>query len=159
MLEIISSSNIYTKPPSTHLQIVNTCGLVHQLLISPSFNLIGPTLSTKLKPLSHCRSVASLYLFYNYFNRICFNEFAALVSLNVNTLNQPESVKSEQFHCRCQKTLYCNSFFVFFPLQLLTFGILSLIPRFPDCINMQKIKWVFLHLLIHTSMVLFQQLT
>ena len=42
-------------------------------------NLIGPELSSKLQPLSHRRNVASLCLFYKYFNGGCSDELQALV--------------------------------------------------------------------------------
>ena len=42
-------------------------------------NIIGPTLASKLQPLAHRRDVASLSLFYRYFNNRCSDELSSLV--------------------------------------------------------------------------------
>ena len=42
-------------------------------------NMIGPNLSSGLQSLSHRRNVASLSLFYRYYNGLCSDELSALV--------------------------------------------------------------------------------
>ena len=42
---------------------------------------VGPSFIASLEPLSHCRNVASLILFYRYFFGRCLSEVAELVPL------------------------------------------------------------------------------
>ena len=78
-------------------------------------NLIGPSLSTKLQPLSHRRNVVSLCLFHKYFNGLCSDELAALVPPRRKyTRPTRQSAKSHPFTVevlRCQRAFYSNSFF------------------------------------------------
>ena len=78
-------------------------------------NLIGPDISSKLQSLSHRRNVASLSLFYKYFNGQCSQELSDLVpSLRKFTINT-RFFKSQHIYTvsipRCRSTTYQNTFF------------------------------------------------
>ena len=103
-------------------------------------NLIGPELSSKLQPLSHRRNVASLCLFYKYFNGECSDELQALVPPRRKYPRQTrQAAKSHPFTVeipRCKRAFYSNSFF---PRTARLWNSLPG-PCFPNCTDMQKFK-------------------
>ena len=77
----------------------------------------GPSLASSLEPLTHCRNVASLNLFYSksfFFGR-CSSELTQLVSLSYS--RGRSTCYSDRMHDfsvtipRCYKDVYVNSFF------------------------------------------------
>ena len=78
--------------------------------------IVGPSLAASLKPLAHCRNVASLSLFYRYYFGRCSSELAQLVPLS---FSRGRSTRySDRLHDfsitipRCYKDVYVNSFFL-----------------------------------------------
>ena len=76
---------------------------------------VGPSLAAFFEPLSHCRNVTSLSLFYMYYFERCSSELAQLVPL---PLSQGRSTcYSDRFHDFSAtipgfyKDVYVNSFF------------------------------------------------
>ena len=76
---------------------------------------VGPSLTTSLEPLAHCRNVASLSLFYRYYFSRCSSELAQLVPL---PFSRGRSTRySDRLHDfsvtipRCTRMSYVNSFF------------------------------------------------
>ena len=78
-------------------------------------NLIGPNLSPKLQSLSHRRNVASLSLFYKYFNGSCSDELKSLPPA-IKTFNRVTRYSTNAHHLTVQlpssnKLFYSSSFF------------------------------------------------
>ena len=75
----------------------------------------GPSLGACLEPLAHCRTVASLSLFYRYYFGRCSSELAQLVPLPYSRGRFTRY--SDRLHDfsvtipRCCKDVYVNSFF------------------------------------------------
>ena len=76
---------------------------------------VGPSLAVSLKPLAHCRNVASLNRFYMYYFGRCSSELTQLVPL---PYSRGRSTRySDRLHDfsvnipRCYKDVYVNSFF------------------------------------------------
>ena len=78
-------------------------------------NLVGPELSAGLNPLSHRRDVASLSLFYKYYNGNCSSELVNLVPCRRVTVRTTRF--SERLHPhavdppKCRTKFYQSSFF------------------------------------------------
>ena len=53
-------------------------------------NMVGPKLSSNLQSLSHRRDVASLSLFYRYYNGLCSSEISALVPPKKFLVDKPD---------------------------------------------------------------------
>ena len=76
----------------------------------------GPSLAASLKHLAHCRNVASLSLFYEYYFGRCSSELAQLVALPYSRMRS--TCYSDRLHDfsvtipRCYKDVYVNSFFL-----------------------------------------------
>ena len=78
-------------------------------------NMIGPKLSSGLESLSHRRNVASLSLFYRYYNGLCSSEISSLVPpkkvfnrvTRLSTNAHPFTVQIPA----CHKQFYARSFF------------------------------------------------
>ena len=76
---------------------------------------VGHSLATSLKPLAHCRNIASLSLFYSYYFGRCSFELAQPVPLPYSR-GRPTRY-SDRLHDfsvtipRCYKGVYDNSFF------------------------------------------------
>ncbi|XP_065645759.1 uncharacterized protein LOC136076213 [Hydra vulgaris] len=79
-------------------------------------NIVRPALTANLQPLSHCRNVASLSLFYKYYNGYCSNELASLVpSTKFHFRVTRHLIKSHPFTAtvpKCSKSSYSSSFFL-----------------------------------------------
>ena len=77
--------------------------------------IVGPSLAASVKPLAHCRNVASLSHFYRYYFGRCSSELAQLVPLRFS--RERSSHYSDRLHDffvtipRCYKDVYINSFF------------------------------------------------
>ena len=103
-------------------------------------NLIGPELPSRLQPLPHRRNVASLCLFYKYFNGECSEELQALVPPRRRHPRQTrQAVRSHPYTVeipRSKKTFYSNSFFA------RTVRLWNSLPVscFPHPTDMQKFK-------------------
>ena len=103
-------------------------------------NLIGPQLAAKLQPLSHRRNVASLSLFYKYFNKKCSTELSSLVPRlrpRVRTTRQSSNAHPYTVQIpKSTKSLYASSFFP------RTSNLWNLLPAdiFPDSYDMDKFK-------------------
>uniref|UniRef100_T2MEH7 Doublecortin domain-containing protein 1 n=1 Tax=Hydra vulgaris TaxID=6087 RepID=T2MEH7_HYDVU len=77
-------------------------------------NIIGRALAANLQPLSHHCNVASLSLFYKYYNRHCSKELASLVpSTKIHSCVTHYSIKSHPTVTvpKCYKNSYSSSFF------------------------------------------------
>ena len=78
-------------------------------------NLISLELSSRLQPLSHRRNVASLCLFYKYFNGECSDELHALVPpRRKHPLQTQQAARPHPYTVeipRCKRAFYSNSFF------------------------------------------------
>ncbi len=103
-------------------------------------NLVGPPLAAKLQPLSHRRNVASLSLFYKYFNDRCSSELSSLVPKLrpwVRTTRQSSNAHPYTVQIPISsKKLYESSFFP------RTSKLWNLLPArvFPDSYDMDKFK-------------------
>lgn len=115
-------------------------GLSHLDRVQKIFNLIDLILSTNLQPLSHRRNVASLCLFFKYFNGMCSDEFVALVpSRRICPRRNSLATKSHPFIVevpKFQKAFYSNSFFA----QTVRLWNSLPVTCFHDCSAMQKFK-------------------
>ncbi|XP_065658585.1 uncharacterized protein LOC136083104 [Hydra vulgaris] len=78
-------------------------------------NVVGQALAAKLQQLSHRRNVASLSLFYKYYNGHCSKELVSLaLSTEIHSRVTCHSVKSHPFSLtvpKCSKNPYSSSFF------------------------------------------------
>ena len=103
-------------------------------------NLVGPALAANLQPLSHRRDVASLSLFYKYYNGHCSKELASLVpSTKIHSRVTRHSIKSHPFSVTVPK---CSKNFHSF-LEHQFFGICFFhlaLSCFPDSYNLQSFK-------------------
>ena len=76
---------------------------------------VGPSLAASLEPLTHCRNVASLSLFFRYYFGRCSSELAQLVPFPFS--RRRSTHYSDRLHDfsvtipRCYKDVYVNSFF------------------------------------------------
>ena len=66
--------HVWASTPSCYLELLD-------MLQKQICRTVGPTLAASLKPLAHCRNVASLSLFYRYYFGRCSSELAELVAL------------------------------------------------------------------------------
>ena len=94
--------------PSCYLELLDKLQKVICRTVDPSFTAI-------LEPLAHCRSVASLSLFYRHYFGGCSSELAQLVPLSYS---QGRSTRcSDRLHDfsvtihKCCTDVYVNSFF------------------------------------------------
>ncbi|XP_065639570.1 uncharacterized protein LOC136072315 [Hydra vulgaris] len=75
-------------------------------------NIVGPILAANFQPLSFRRNVASLSLFYKYYNGHCSKELASLVpSTKIHSRLTRYSIKSHPFSVtipKCSKTSYSS---------------------------------------------------
>jgi ribonucleases P/MRP protein subunit RPP40 len=103
-------------------------------------NIVGPALAANLQPLSHRRNVASLSLFYKYYNGRCSKELASLVpSTKIHSRVTRHSIKSHPFTVtvpKCSKNSYLSSFF---PRTSVLWNSLPS-SCFPDSYNLQSFK-------------------
>ncbi len=103
-------------------------------------NIVGPALAANLQPLSHRRNVASLSLFYKYYNGHCSKELASLVpSTKIHSRVTRHSIKCHPFSVtvpKCSKNAYSSSFFP------RTSALWNSLPSscFPDSYNLQSFK-------------------
>lgn len=103
-------------------------------------NIIGPNLSSKLQTLAHRRNVASLSLFYRYYNGMCSSELFDLVPpkkvfkrcTRLATNSHPFTVEIPS----CQRKFYATSFF---PRTSALWNSLPL-SCFPDKIDLNCFK-------------------
>ena len=73
---------------------------------------VGPSLAASLEPLAHCRSVASLSLFYRYYFGRCSSELVPLpYSRGRSTCYSDRLHDFSVTIPRCYKDVYVNSFF------------------------------------------------
>ena len=103
-------------------------------------NIVGPALAANLQPLSHRRNVASLSLFYKYYNGRCSKELASLVpSTKIYSRSTRLSIKSHPFTVtvpKCSKNSYLSSFF---PRTSILWNSLPS-SCFPESYNLQSFK-------------------
>ena len=103
-------------------------------------NIIGPKLASKLQTLYHRRNVASLCLFYRYYNGMCSSELFELVPpKKVFNRRTRLAVNSHPFTVEipsCQKKFYSTSFF---PRTSALWNSLPL-SCFPDTVNLNCFK-------------------
>ena len=103
-------------------------------------NIIGPKFAANLQSLHHRRNVASLCLFYRYYNGMCSSELFDLVPPNkvfnrctrLATNSHPFTVEVPS----CQKKFYAASFF---PRTSVMWNSLPL-SCFPDSYNLNRFK-------------------
>ena len=103
-------------------------------------NIIGPKFAANLQSLHHRRNVASLCLFYRYYNGMCSSELFDLVPPNkvfnrctrLATNSHPFTVEVPS----CQKKFYAASFF---PRTSVMWNALPL-SCFPDSYNLNRFK-------------------
>ena len=100
--------HVWAGAPSCSLELLNK-------LPKRICRTAGPTLAASLEPLAHCRSVASLSLFYRYYFARCSSGLAQLVLV---PYSRGRSTRySDRLHDfsvripRCYKDVYVNSFF------------------------------------------------
>ncbi|XP_065658826.1 uncharacterized protein LOC136083358 [Hydra vulgaris] len=78
-------------------------------------NIVGPALAAILQPFSHRHNVASLSLFYKYFNGHCSKELASLVPFTkIHSRVTRHSIRCHPFSVtvpKCSKKFYSSSFF------------------------------------------------
>ena len=67
--------HVWAGAPSCYLEVLDK-------LQKRICRTVGPSLAGSLEPLSHCRNVASLSLFYRYYFVRCSSELAQLVPLH-----------------------------------------------------------------------------
>ena len=100
--------HVWTGAPSCYLELLDK-------LQKRICRTVGPSLAASLQPLTHCRNVASLGLFYRYYFGRCSSELAQLVPLPFYQRRLPRY--SDRLHDfsvtipRCYKDVYVNSFF------------------------------------------------
>ena len=103
-------------------------------------NIIGPKLASKLQTLHHRRNVASLCLFYRYYNGMCSSELFDLVPpKKVFKRRTRLAANSHPFTVEvpsCQKKFYATSFF---PRTSAIWNSLPL-SCFPDTIDLNCFK-------------------
>ncbi|XP_065662653.1 uncharacterized protein LOC136085290 [Hydra vulgaris] len=119
--------------------------------------IVGRALAANLQPLSHCRNVASLSLFYKYYNEHCSKELESLVPFTkIHYRVTPHSIKCHPFSVtvpKCSKNAYSSSFF---PRTSAIWNSLSS-SSFPDSYNLQSFKSsVKLYLALQSSSFFFQ---
>ncbi|XP_065672225.1 uncharacterized protein LOC136090045 [Hydra vulgaris] len=101
-------------------------------------NIAGPVLAANLQPLSHRCNVASLSLFYKYYNGHYSKELASLVpSTKIHYRVNRHSNKCHPFSVtvpKCSKNSYSSSFFP------RTSVLCNSLPSscFPDLYNLQS---------------------
>ena len=78
-------------------------------------NIVGPDLSSNFQSLSHCRNVASLFLFYKYFHGSCSDELKSLThTLKCFNRVTRYSANAHPFTVQlpsCNRQFYSTSFF------------------------------------------------
>ena len=100
--------HVWAACPSCYLELLDKL----QKLICRA---VGTSLAASLKPLVHCRNVASLSLFYRYYFVRCSSELAQLIQLLYSRGRSTHC--SDRLHDfsvtipRCYKAVYVNSFF------------------------------------------------
>ena len=100
--------HVWTAAPSCYLELLDK-------LQKQIWRTAGPSLSASLKPLAHCRNVASLSLFYSYYFGRCSSELAELVPLPYSRRRSTRYF--DRLHDfsdtipRYYKDVYVNSFF------------------------------------------------
>ncbi|XP_065678169.1 uncharacterized protein LOC136093156 [Hydra vulgaris] len=71
------------------------------------YSIVGPALAANLQTLSHCCNVASLSLFYKYYNGCCSIELASHVPSNeVHSFVTRHSIKSHSFTATVQHQFF-----------------------------------------------------
>ena len=100
--------HVWASAPSCYLELLDK-------LQKRIYRTVGPSLAASLEPLTHCRNVASLSLFYRYYFGRCSSELAQLVPL---PYSRGRSTRySDRLHdfsvtiTRCYKDVHVNSFF------------------------------------------------
>ena len=100
--------HVWTGAPSCYLELLDK-------LQKRICSTVGPSLAASLQPLTHCRNVASLGVFYRYYFGRCSSELAQLVPLPF--YQRRLSRYSDRLYDfsvtipRCYKDVYVNSFF------------------------------------------------
>ncbi|XP_065662627.1 uncharacterized protein LOC136085264 [Hydra vulgaris] len=103
-------------------------------------NIVGPALAANIRPLSYRCNVASLSLFYKYYNGHCSKELVSLVRFTkVHSRVIRHSIKFHPFSVavpKCFKNSCSSSFFLRASVPW------SLLPSccFPDSFNLQSFK-------------------
>ena len=125
--------HIWSGAPATVLNLLDRI----QRRIS---NIIGPRLASKLQTLHHRRNVASLCLFYRYYNGRCSSELFDLVPhkkvFNRDTRFASNSHPHNVEVPSCHKKFYVTSFF---PRTSVMWNSLP-ISCFPDSYNLNVFK-------------------